>query len=272
MTTPLPSDNPTGPLAGQVVAVTGAGSGIGEALVRHLHAQGPAAVAVIDTDGDAAQACATRLGPLATPFVADMGSEQAVTDAIRNVETTCGPPDVWWSNAGVLVPGGVEVPTDDWQRSWDVNVMAHVWAARRLVPAMVQRGGGRFCITASAAGLVAQIGAAPYSVTKHAAVALGEWLSITHGADGLDVSVLCPQAVDTAMTRGVPEGGVAGLDGMLTTDEVAAVAVAGMLAGDFVLLPHPEVAEYARRRVADRPRWLAGMRRLQARFPTGGGR
>ena len=147
--------------------------------------------------------------------------------------------------------------------------MAHVWAARHLVPQMVERGGGTFVITASAAGLLAQIGSAPYSITKHAAVAFAEWLSITHGDEGIGVTVVCPQAVATAMTAGVPGGGVAGVDGMLSADEVAAAAVDGLLAGTFLVLPHPEVATYARRRAEDPQRWLAGMRRLQQRFVGG---
>jgi len=267
--------NPSGPdspearaLADSVVVVTGGGGGIGEALARRLATHQPAAVAVVDRDGDAAAACAAQLAGVGSAWCADLGSEQAVTDVVRDIEAELGPIDVWWSNAGVLAPGGVELPTTDWQRSWDVNVMAHVWAARLIVPAMVARGGGRFAITASAAGVLAQIGAAPYSVTKHAAVALAEWLSITYGDDGLLVCVLCPQAVATAMTAEITDGGVAGLDGMLTPDEVAAVAVDGMLAGEFMLLPHPEVATYAQRRVTDKQRWLAGMRRLQARFGT----
>jgi len=253
-------------LAGKVVVVTGGGSGIGEALCRHLAARGPAAVAVVDINGQAATATATRIGELATAHAGDLSAESEVDRLITDITTTHGPIDVWCSNAGILAIGGVEVPTDQWQRTWDVNVMAHVWAARRLVPEMVARGGGQFLITASAAGLLTQIGSAPYSVSKHAAVAFGEWLSITHGDQGIDVTMLCPQAVATAMTAGVPGGGVAGVDGMLSADEVADAAVTGLLARQFYVLPHPEVATYAQRRVTDPERWLAGMRRLQARF------
>ncbi len=256
-------------LAGTVIAVTGGGSGIGEALCRHLAAQRPAAVAVVDVDGDAAAATAERIAPLGAAYTADLGVESEVVGTIARITNDLGPIDLWCGNAGVLAIGGVDVPTEAWQQTWDVNVMAHVWAARQLIPAMIARGGGRFLFTASAAGLLTQIGSAPYSVSKHAAVALAEWLSITHGDDGIAVTLLCPQAVATAMTAGIDGGGVAGVDGMLSADAVAAAAVAGVLAGDDYVLPHPEVATYAQRRAADPTRWLAGMRRLQARFAGG---
>lgn len=253
-------------LAGAVVAVTGGGSGIGEALCRHLAARGAGAVAVVDIDGQGAEATALRIGKAGTAHVGDLSVESEMDRLIADITAAHGPIDVWCSNAGVLAIGGAEVPTDVWQHTWDVNVMAHVWAARRLVPEMVARGGGQFLITASAAGLLTQIGSAPYSVSKHAAVAFGEWLSITHGDQGIDVTVLCPQAVATAMTAGIPGGGVAGVDGMLSADDVAEAAVSGLLARQFYVLPHPEVATYAQRRVTDPERWLAGMRRLQTRF------
>lgn len=260
---------PSDALAGTVVAVTGGGSGIGEALCRHLAAHQPRAIAVIDVDGDAARATAGGLGTVATAYTADLARESEVVGTIAAISDELGPIEVWCGNAGILAIGGVEVPTTAWQQTWEVNVMAHVWAARELVPAMVARGGGRFLFTASAAGLLTQIGSAPYSVSKHAAVALAEWLSITHGDQGIEVTLLCPQAVATAMTAGIEGGGVAGVDGMLSADEVAAAAVAGLLAGDAYVLPHPEVATYAQRRAADPARWLAGMRRLQARFSGG---
>jgi NAD(P)-dependent dehydrogenase (short-subunit alcohol dehydrogenase family) len=252
--------------AGKVVAVTGAGSGIGEALARNLATRAPAAIAVVDLDEDAAAATAARLGGLGHAFVADLGTEDGVTGVLGRIGDELGPIDLWCSNAGIFTFGGVELPTEAWDRIWAVNVMSHVWAAKVLVPDMVARGGGWFMITASAAGLLSQIGSAPYSVTKHGAVAFGEWLAITHGDDGLGVTLLCPQAVATAMTAGVPGGGPAGLDGMLGADEVAEAAVAGMEAGTFLVLPHPEVATYEQRRAGDRDRWLAGMRRVQAMF------
>lgn len=264
--TPPSSANP---LMGSVVAVTGGGSGIGEALCRHLAALEPAAIAVIDLDGEAASATAARIAPLGTAYTADLANEAEVTGTIERITAELGAIDLWCGNAGVLAIGGVDVPTPAWQHTLEVNVMAHVWAARLLVPDMIARGGGRFLFTASAAGLLTQIGSAPYSVSKHAAVALAEWLSITHGDQGIAVTLLCPQAVATAMTADIEGGGVAGVDGMLSADEVASAAVAGILAGDDYVLPHPEVATYAQRRAADPSRWLAGMRRLQARFVGG---
>jgi NAD(P)-dependent dehydrogenase (short-subunit alcohol dehydrogenase family) len=163
--------------------------------------------------------------------------------------------------------GGVEVDDELWQRSLDVNVMAHVWAARVIIPRMIEAGGGYLLQTASAAGLLTQLGSAPYSVSKHAAVALAEWLAITHGAQGIKVSVLCPQAVRTSMTAGVPGGGVAGVDGMLEPDDVADAVIAGLDAERFLILPHPQVRDYLQRKASDPDRWIAGMQRLQARFP-----
>ncbi len=258
-------------LAGCNVVVTGGGSGIGEALCRHVAQHRPAAVAVVDVNAQGARQTAARIGPIAHPFTADLSSEDGMTGVIDDITAELGPIDVWCGNAGIFTFGGFDVPTEAWEQSWNVNVMAHVWAARHLVPQMVERGGGTFVITASAAGLLAQIGSAPYSITKHAAVAFAEWLSITHGDEGIGVTVVCPQAVATAMTAGVPGGGVAGVDGMLSADEVAAAAVDGLLAGTFLVLPHPEVATYARRRAEDPQRWLAGMRRLQQRFVGGVG-
>ena len=159
------------------------------------------------------------------------------------------------------------MPAATWQQSWEVNVMAHVYAARHLAPRMIERGHGYFLNTASAAGLLSQLGSAPYSVTKHAAVALAEWLAFTYADDGIKVSVLCPQAVRSAMTKG-HEDGVASMDGMLEPEQVANAVVAGLTDERFLILPHPEVLEYARRKTADYDRWLRGMRRLQARSHT----
>ena len=254
---------------GSVAVVTGGASGIGAALAQRLATAGVAGVAVVDLDGEGARRVAAGLTVPAVGIGADLGVPGGVAAAIDEAEASLGSIDLWCGNAGVLAIGGADCPDDGWDLSWRVNVMAHVWAARRLVPEMAARGGGHFCITASAAGLLTQIGSAPYSVTKHAAVALAEWLSITYGDDGIGVTLVCPQAVATAMTAGVPGGGVAGVDGMISAEEVADAAVTGILDGTPLVLPHPEVATYARRRAEDPARWLAGMRRLQARFPSG---
>src|SRR5262249_36157106 len=174
-------------------------------------------------------------------------------------------------NAGIATGGGVDAPDADWQKIWDVNLMAHVYAARAVLPHMLSRGDGYLLQTASAAGLLSQPGDAPYSVTKHAAVALAEWLAITYGDQGIKVSCLCPMAVDTNMFRGGaealdgPMGGAAGaaaVQGVLPPEDVADVVVAGLRDERFLILPHPEVATFERRRTGDRDRWLAGMRRL----------
>ena len=251
-------------LRDRVCVVTGGASGIGRALAARFVAEGARAVVVVDRDADGVQAVAAELG--AVGMQADVAREDDVLRVIDDTETRCGPIDLFCSNAGILLIGGAEVPTEDWQRIWEVNVMAHVFAARHLVPRMLERGGGYLLQTASAAGLLSQIGSAPYSVTKHAAVGFAEWLSITYGDRGLRVSVLCPQAVRTAMTDGIPGGGVAGVDGMLEPERIADVVVEALAAERFLVLPHPTVAEYVRRKGEDVERWLRGMRRLQARF------
>jgi NAD(P)-dependent dehydrogenase (short-subunit alcohol dehydrogenase family) len=248
----------------KVVVVTGAASGIGRALAQRFAAEGAAAVVAADIDADGAGVVAEAIGGRAA--TADVSQESAIAALVDETERDVGPIDLFCSNAGILAIGGVEQPDEAWRRSLDVNVMAHMWAARHLVPRMIERGGGHLLNTASAAGLLIQIGSGPYTMTKHAAVGFAEWLSVTYGGQGIGVSVLCPQAVDTRMTAGIEGGGVAGVDGMLSPEAVADAVMKGLGADRFLILPHPEVAEYERRKVADRERWLAGMRRLQARF------
>jgi NAD(P)-dependent dehydrogenase (short-subunit alcohol dehydrogenase family) len=253
---------------GAHVVVTGGGHGIGRGLCERFAAEGAAHVTVADLDGDAATAVASGLAHASAARV-DVTQEADIAALINDAERDHGPIDLFCSNAGILVIGGADVNDDDWRRILDVNVMAHVWIARHLVPRMLERGGGYLLATASAAGLLSQIGSAPYSVTKHAALAFAEWLAITYGDQGLLVSALCPQAVATNMTAGVDGGGVAGVDGMLSPADVADAVVAGLAAEQFLILPHPEVAEYFRRKAADYDRWLGGMRRLQARYFDG---
>jgi NAD(P)-dependent dehydrogenase (short-subunit alcohol dehydrogenase family) len=255
-------------LGGKTVVVTGAGHGIGRALARRFSAEGAAHVVVADLDGPAAEQVAAELdGGLGTRI--DVSHEDEIAALVERVEEEIAPIDLFCSNAGIITIGGAEAPDAEWRRIIDINLMAHIWAARHLVPRMVARGGGYLLHTASAAGLLTQIGSAPYSVTKHAAVAFAEWLSITHGDEGLKVSVLCPQAVRTAMTGFTEGGGVAGIDGMLEADDVAAAAVEGLADERFLILPHPEVREYFRRKGDDYERWLRGMRRLQGQFDRG---
>jgi NAD(P)-dependent dehydrogenase (short-subunit alcohol dehydrogenase family) len=245
------------------VVVTGAASGIGAALSRRFERDG-ARVVVADRQADALERVAGEIDAVAVPC--DVTDAAQIAALVDQAEKVCGPIDLFCSNAGVIAIGGENASDAEWQLSIDVNVMAHVYAARVLVPRMIERGGGYLLQTASAAGLLTQIGSAPYSVTKHAALAFAEWLAITYGDAGIKVSVLAPQAVRTAMTAGVENGGVAGVDGMLEPDDVADAVIAGLASESFLILPHPEVLEYFRRKASDYERWLNGMRRLQRRF------
>jgi len=255
-------------LQGKCVVVTGAAGGIGAALARRFAQDGPRGIVVSDRNADGINAVAAEIGALAVPC--DVTQESQVQALVDATEARFGPIDLFCSNAGVISLGGADATDEDWRLSLDVNVMAHVYAARVLVPRMVERGGGYLLQTASAAGLLTQLGSAPYSVTKHAALALAEWLAITYGDRGIRVSVLCPQAVATPMTAGIAGGGVAGVDGMLEPDAVAEAVVAGLDAESFLILPHPQVLEYFRHKASDYERWLNGMRRLQSRFGGAG--
>ncbi len=209
-----------------------------------------------------------------------MSREKDVTDLVTESEAVFGPVGLFFSNAGLIVGGGPEVPDDAWSRIWAVNVHSHVYVARAVLPGMLARGEGYLVITASAAGLLTQLGSAPYAVTKHAAVALAEWLSITHGDQGIRVSCLCPQAFTSNLLRtsvrelgGAPLAGnasggsaQAAVDGVLTAGQVADAALDAIGTEQFLILPHPQVASYERRRADDRERWLRGMRRMQARL------
>ena len=253
-------------LTGKHVVVTGAAGGIGSALARRFHVAG-ARVVVSDLGG--AQAVADELKG-ALSVAADVGTEAGNVDLIDAAEAEFGPVDLFFANAGIgrgIDPMSNE---DDWTTSFAVNVHAHRWAARRLLPQWLERGDGYFCSTASAAGLLAQIGSAPYSVTKHAAVAFAEWLAITYGDGGIKVSCLCPQGVNTAMINTGEMGGavsvVRGVGAVLEPAEVADVTLAAIDDERFLILPHPEVADYVALKGGDHPRWLAGMRKLQRRL------
>ncbi len=252
-------------LQDQVVVVTGGANGIGEALCRRFAREGARGVVVADRDAEGARRVAEAVGGLAAPT--DVSVEAQIADLVERATAAYGPIDLFCSNAGVAVDGGPETPDADWRRIWDVNVMAHVYAARAVLPGMLARGRGYLLQTASAAGLLTQIGSAPYSVTKHAAVAFAEWLAITHGAAGIKVSCLCPLGVDTAMLRAAP-GGVGEMlrANALPPDAVAEAVVAGLCDECFLILPHPEVAEFFRRKASDYDRWLRGMQRLHARY------
>ncbi len=247
----------------KIIVVTGAASGIGRELARRFARDGAKLVVCSDINGEGAKAVAEEIGGVA--FQTNVGVEADIQLLIETVETDHGPIDLFFSNAGIGIGGGAEASNTGWQRIWDINVMSHVWAARHLVPRMAARGGGYLVNTSSAAGLLSQIGSAPYAVTKHAAVGLAEWLAITHGDQGIKVSVLCPQAVRTAMTAGNPDG-VASVDGMIEPEDVAECCVRAIEAEDFLILPHPVVLDYMRRKTGDYNRWIGGMRKLNRQY------
>lgn len=245
----------------RVVVVTGGGRGIGAALCRRF-AAGGASIVVADLDGAAAEAVAAEVGGLPVPT--DVTSEAQVAALVARTVDTRGRLDVYCSNAGIGLGGGPEAPDDVWRRSWDVHVMAHVYAARAALPRLLEQGEGYFLGTVSAAGLLNHIAAAPYAVTKAAGLSFLEWLSIAYGDGGLRVSALCPQGVRTAM---LGMGGDRSFltEGALEPAEVAETVVDGMAAERFLILPHPEVAEYFARKASDYDRWLRGMRRMRQR-------
>jgi len=251
-------------LAGKHVVVTGGASGIGRAMARRFAAEGARAIVVADLDEGGAKSVASEIG--GSGLGVDVTDEAQVQALVASAERESGPIDLLCSNAGIAIAGGVEVPDAEWTRIWNVNLMSHVYGARAVLPGMIERGEGYLLNTASAAGLLSQIGSAPYAVTKHAAVALAEWLSITHGHQGIKVSVLCPQAVRTAMTAGSEGGGVAGVDGMMEPEELAECVVQGLAEERFLILPHETVLTYIQRKAGDYDRWLKGMRRLNDQF------
>lgn len=257
-------------IADKNIVVTGGGGGIGGALARRFAADGARTVVVADVNGDAAEAVAEEIGAVAIAVRADLGTEAGNVEVVRTAEEH-GPIDLLVCNAGIAVGGGVEAPDEDWYRIWDINVMAHVWAVRAALPAMIARGEGYILTTASAAGLLTNLGAAPYAVTKHAAVALAEWLAITHGDQGIKVSCLCPQGVKTKMlfpddSDGEDIGASSvRAQGVIEPEDVAQAVVETLAEERFLVLPHPEVLDYFQRKATDYDRWLGGMRKLQAR-------
>jgi NAD(P)-dependent dehydrogenase (short-subunit alcohol dehydrogenase family) len=249
-------------LQDQVVVVTGGGSGIGRALCRRFAAEGARAVVVADVDGPAARQVAIEIG--CQDFCVDVSNEAEIQMVVDETLKKYGRIDLFCSNAGIATEGDQCLPDRDWQRIWEINVMSHIFAARAVLPSMLARKEGYLLQTVSAAGLLTSIGSAPYAVTKHAALALAEWLSITYGDCGIKVSALCPQGVKTKMLENAAGGESFLLEGALTAEEVADAVVKGLETEQFLILPHPEVLEYYRRKAADYDRWLRGMRRLQA--------
>ena len=257
-------------LKDKICVVTGGAHGIGRALCLRFAQEG-ARLVVADRDGQGASAVAALVQ--GTAATCDVSREPEIAALVQSALAQHGRVDLFVSNAGIVASGGAEASDAEWLRSWNVNLMAHVWAARHLLPSMRARKEGYLLATASAAGLLTSIGSAPYAVTKHAAVAFAEWLSITHGDEGIRVSCLCPQGVDTdllAQVSGEPGGrAIRAAGAVLSPERVAEVTVQGLADERFLILPHPEVATYLQRRVQDHERWLASMRGLQRKVTEG---
>jgi len=263
----------------RVVVITGGGSGIGEALARAANDVGARHVVVADLNGDEAERVAADIG--GTGVQIDVRDEAAIRELVESTQDAHGPIDLFVSNAGYVTAAGLEDPNESIQNMWEVHCLAHIYAARAVLPSMIARGEGYLLNTASAAGLLTQIGSMSYSITKAAAVSLGEWLAVTHHHQGIRVSVLCPQAVRTNIIQNSPdntgrteddawEGGVASGDGVLEPADVANLCLEAIRDERFLVLPHDEVATYVERKATDRDRWLAGMRRFQsALYPDG---
>lgn len=248
----------------KVVVVTGGANGIGRALCRAFAAAGARAVIVADLDGEGAKRVAGEIK--GTAVLTNVAKEADVKHLVDQTTKQFGQIDIFCSNAGIGVHGGPESSDSDWQRSWEVNVLAHIYAARAVVPQMLARKEGYLVQTVSAAGLLTQIGSAPYSVTKHAAMSFAEWLAITYGDEGIRVSALCPQGVKTQMLFNAEFGGGAFLlEGALEPEQVATEVVKAVTEERFLILPHPEVAKYFQNKANDYERWLRGMRKLQAK-------
>jgi NAD(P)-dependent dehydrogenase (short-subunit alcohol dehydrogenase family) len=264
-----------------VVVVTGAGHGIGAAMARRFAEEGAAGVVVSDVDGDAAELVAKAIadaGGTALAVRTDVTDESQVRELVATTERQIGPIDLFCSNAGVATGKGLEGDPAEWSRAWSVNVLSHVYAAQAVVPGMVERRRGYLLNTCSAAGLLSAPGDAPYTATKHAAVAFAEWLSLTYGTSGIGVSALCPLGVRTDMLMPGIESGqsaalaVAASGAVIEPEQVADTVVAGLAEERFLILPHPEVAEFVRRKADDRDRWLAAMRKFAGQDAAGNNR
>ena len=262
-------------IQGKVAIITGAASGIGAGLAQRFAAEGARAIVVADIHLAPAQAVADAINagdaggaPRALALRCDVSQEADIQALVATTRARFGQVDIYLSNAGIMGRmGGFELEDPLWDAMWQIHGMAHVWAARAVVPEMVARGEGCFVVTASAAGLLTIVESAPYAVTKHAALAFAEWLRVAYGRRGLRVSCLCPQAVKTGMVTG--DGGSAGVDGLLTPEQVAQAVVAALHDETFLILPHPEVLDYFRAKGAHYDRWLGGMQKLYARQVLG---
>jgi NAD(P)-dependent dehydrogenase (short-subunit alcohol dehydrogenase family) len=257
-------------IQGKVVIVTGGANGIGRALCHKFAAAGARAVVIADVDREAALKVTKEIHNTPGGFAyCDVTREKDVHNLVDSITETVGQVDIFCSNAGIGTAGGPEVPDKDWKRSWEANVMAHVYAARAVLPQMLARKEGYLVQTVSAAGLLTQIGSAPYSVTKHAAMSFAEWLAITYGDQGIRVSALCPMGVRTNMlAKAEFAGGKFLLDTAIEPEQVADETIKVIGEEKFLILPHPDVAKFFQQKASDYDRWLRGMRRLQANMET----
>ena len=253
----------------KVMVVTGGANGIGAAMCRRFYHEGARGVVVADIDEEHANQVAAEVGGLA--LKTDVAVEADIVRLVNETEKQFGPVDLFCSNAGVAYQDGPDgmatsCPNANWQKAWQINVMAHVYAARAVLPGMIARKQGYLLNTVSAAGLLNQIGAASYSTTKHAAIGFAEALAITHGDDGIKVSVVCPQGVATQMLADLDHNGPQGVDGILAPEDVADTIIAGLAEESFLILPHERVRLYMQRKASDYDRWLNGMRRLRSTY------
>lgn len=264
----------------KIIVITGAASGIGEAMAIRFSAEKPKKIIVVDQNEKALQKVVKKIhatgGVLnsanekdmhtkvsAAGYVVDVSSNTQIKRMIDHIEEHSGNIDLFCSNAGVSLGGELDTADEIWEKIWKINTMSHVYAARELIPRMIKVGGGYLLNTSSAAGLLTQVNSATYSVTKHAAVSFAEWVAINYGHQGIKVSLLCPQAVNTPMIAGHTQGGVAGVDGIMEPSQVADKVVEGLALETFLILPHSSVYTYMQRKVSDYDRWLKGMRRLR---------
>tara|TARA_Y100001968_G_C19420692_1_gene751598 strand:- start:1255 stop:2022 length:768 start_codon:yes stop_codon:yes gene_type:complete len=249
-------------IEGKVVIITGGASGIGKAVGKLMVNKGADKVFLADQNENLLNETAEEIG--AIPIVCDVSNEESVIALVNEVILQTNVIDIFMSNAGIYVEGDENTLNQEWMRNWSIHVMAHVYAARAVLPDMIKRESGYLINTSSAAGLLTHIDSATYSTTKHAAIGFAEYLSINYGSKGIKVSVLCPQAVKTAMTLG-REDSVASVDGMLEPDFLAEVVLQSVYDEEFLILPHPEVLTYMQRKTSDYERWLGGMRRFKQR-------
>lgn len=251
-------------LQGKTIIITGAGSGIGAALARRFAAQGPQVMLLLDLQAEGLEKLAAELAghPVETG-VCDAADADAIATVVSGFENRFGRVDLFCANAGVFIPGGADAGPADWRKALDINLMSHIHAVHACLPGMLSRGRGYFLHTISAAGLLSQIGSAPYTVSKHAALGFAEWVAITHGGQGIGVTALCPQGVKTAMLDSIDNPDSVASAGLASPESVADCALDAIERETFLALPHPDVAEHVRRKAADHDRWIRGMQRFQ---------